>query len=110
MIMLDLMGWDVGMSTLAAVILVLGAVAIGIVSAVIGDVRTGWEGPIVAVAALVGGYVGSEALGSLSTWGWEFEGLFVWPALIGGVVVGFVADLLTRSLTGGAYVHHPRPI
>ena len=108
--MLDLFGWDVGMSTLAATLLVLGAIVIGTISAVVGEVRTGWEGPITAVAALVGGYLGSEALGALSTWGPEFEGLYVLPAIIGGVVFGFVADAATRYLTGGSYVAHTRPV
>ncbi|HEX2765071.1 MAG TPA: hypothetical protein VHR55_00320 [Candidatus Limnocylindria bacterium] len=108
--MLNLLGWDVGMSTLAALLLVLGAVLIGLVSFLIGEVRTGWEAPIVALAALVGGYIGSEALGTLSTWGYEFEGLYVWPAIIGAIVLGGAADLVTRYLTGGSYVRHPQPI
>lgn len=108
--MLDLLGWDVGMSTLAAFLLVLGAVLIGVVSYLIGEVKTGWEPVLVAIAALVGGYIGSEALGTASTWGYEFEGLYVWPALIGAVVLGAAADLVTRYLTGGTYVQHAQPI
>ena len=108
--MLDLFGWDVGMSTLAALFLVLGAIAIGAVAQFIGDVTVGWEWVITAAAALVGGYVGSEALAAASTWGPAFEGLYVLPALIGGFVVGFVVDALMRYATQGSYVHHPRPI
>ena len=108
--MLDLFGWDVGMSSYAAILLVAGAILIGVVAHFIGDVMTGWEGPTAAVAALIGGYVGSEALGTLSTWGYAFEGLYVLPALIGGVILGFVVDAVVRYSTNGSYVHHARPI
>jgi len=36
--------------------------------------------------------------------------MFIVPALIGAVVVGFVVDLVVRFVTGGSLVHHPRPI
>ena len=108
--MLDLFGWDVGMSTLAAILLVAGAVVIGIASYFIGEVRAGYEGLTTGVAALVGGYLGSEALGSLSTWGWEIEGLFVLPALIGAIVVGAVVDAVVRGMTHGTYTVEARPI
>ncbi|HEY6609144.1 MAG TPA: hypothetical protein VI277_08120, partial [Candidatus Limnocylindria bacterium] len=65
---------------------------------------------VVGAAALVGGWLGSESLGTLSTWGPEFEGLYVVPAIIGGLVVAFVADALLRYATEGSYVHHPQPI
>ena len=108
--MLDLFGWDVGMSAYAAILLVLGAMILGVIAHFIGDVMTGWEGPVAAVAALVGGWLGSEAFGTFSTWGYEFEGLFVVPALIGGIVLGFVVDAIVRYMTQGSYVHHARPI
>lgn len=108
--MLDLFGWDVGMSAYAAILLAAGAILIGVVAHFIGDVTTGWEGPVAAAAALIGGYVGSEALGTFSTWGYAFEGLYVLPALIGGVVLGFVVDAIVRFSTRGSYVRHARPI
>jgi hypothetical protein len=107
---LDLFGWDVGMTAYAAILLVAGAVLIGVVTHVIGDVMTGWEGPTAALAAVIGGYAGSEALGTFSRWGFEFEGLFVVPALIGGIVLGFAIDAVIRYSTNGSYVHHGRPI
>jgi uncharacterized membrane protein YeaQ/YmgE (transglycosylase-associated protein family) len=107
---LDLFGWDVGMSAYAAILLAAGAILIGVVAHFIGDVTTGWEGPIAAFAGLIGGYVGSEALGTFSTWGYAFEGLYVLPAVICGVVLGFVVDAITRYSTQGSYVHHARPI
>ncbi len=108
--MLDLFGWDVGMSTLAALFLVAGAIAIGVVAQLIGEVRIGWEWAPTAVAALVGGYLGSEAFGSASTWGLAFEGLYIVPALVGGLILGAIADAVTRFATEGSYVHQARPV
>ena len=108
--MLELGGWDVGMSTVAALLLILGALLIGIVSQYIGDVTVGYEWAVTGTGALIGGYLGSEALGTASTWGPEFQGLYVLPAIIGALIVGFVVDAILRYSTEGSYVHHPQPI
>jgi uncharacterized membrane protein YeaQ/YmgE (transglycosylase-associated protein family) len=108
--MLELIGWDVGMSGFAALLLVIGALLLGAVPQFIGEARIGYEWVFTAVAVLVGGWLGSEAFGALSTWGAEFEGLFILPALIGGVVLGGIVDIVTRYVTGGSYTHEPRPI
>jgi uncharacterized membrane protein YeaQ/YmgE (transglycosylase-associated protein family) len=105
--MLELNGWDVGMSFSAALLLVIGGVLIGVALQLIGEVRVGWEFVLAAIAAVIGGYVGSEAFG---TWGPAFEGLYLAPALIGAVVLGVVVDAATRYVTRGSYVHGPRPI
>ena len=108
--MLDLFGWDVGMSAIAAMLLVLAALLIGVVSQYIGEVTVGFEWVATGIAALVGGYLGSEALGTASTWGPVYDGLYLLPALIGAVVVGFVVDAILRYSTEGSYVGHARPI
>lgn len=108
--MLDLFGWDVGMSTIAALLLVLAALLIGVVSQYIGDVTVGFEWAGTGVAALVGGYLGSEAFGAASTWGPVFDGLYLLPAIIGALIVGFVIDAILRFSTEGTYVHRARPI
>ncbi|HEX7172540.1 MAG TPA: hypothetical protein VF365_08035 [Candidatus Limnocylindria bacterium] len=108
--MLELFGWDVGMSGLAALLLVVGAVLLGAIPQFIGEPRVGYEFVFPMVGAMVGGWLGSEAFGTLSTWGLEFEGLFVLPALIGGVILGGIVDIVARYLTGGSYTHEPRPI
>ena len=84
--MLELVGWDVGMSTVAALLLILGALLIGIVSQYIGDVTVGYEWAVTGAGALIGGYLGSEAFGTASTWGPEFQGLYVLPAIIGALI------------------------
>jgi hypothetical protein len=108
--MLELYYWDVGMSALALALVALGALVIGMVSMVIGEVTHGWHWAVVAIGAFVGGWLGSEAFGTLSTWGYEFEGLYVVPAIIGGLVLGFVADAVLRIATKSSYVRHPQPI
>jgi len=107
--MLDLFGWNVGMTGVAALMLVLGALILGAIAQIIGRVVVGYEWIFTALAALVGGWIGSEALGTLSTWGPEFEGLYVLPAFIGGIVLGGLVDVVVRRSTGGSYLE-PRPI
>lgn len=108
--MFDLFGWEIGMSGLAAIVLIVGALLIGGVSQFIGDPRIGYEWLFTAAAVLVGGWLGSEAFGAASTWGPAFEGLYIVPALIGGVVLGAIVDVIVRYLSGGTYRHEPRPI
>lgn len=108
--MLELFGWDVGMSTLAAVLLVAGALVIGVAAHLIGAVRVGYEWATTGAAALVGGYLGSEAFGTLSAWGPAVEGLYVVPALIGAIILGGVADAIVRLVTHGSYTYAARPI
>ena len=66
--MLELGNWNVGMSTLAAVLLVAGALLVGAIAQFIGDGRAGYHWAVVALATLVGGWLGSEAFGTFSTW------------------------------------------
>lgn len=108
--MLALFGWNIGMSGLALILLIAGALVIGAIPLFIGESRTGYEWLATAAAVLVGGWLGSEAFGGLSTIGPVFEGLYVVTALVGGIVLGAVVDAAVRYMTGGSYVHAPRPI
>jgi uncharacterized membrane protein YeaQ/YmgE (transglycosylase-associated protein family) len=108
--MLEIFGWNVGMSAFAAVLLVVGAVIIGVIPQFIGEPKLRYEWIFPMAAVLAGGYIGSEALGTLSTVGPVFEGLYVVPALVGGVVLGAVVDVIVRFASGGTYLHEPRPI
>lgn len=107
--MFEPFGWNVGMSALATILLFVGALVFGAIAQYIGHVRFGYEWVFTAVAALVGAWFGSEAFGTLSTLGLEFEGLYIVPALIGGIVVGGVVDFIVRRYTHGYYLE-PRPI
>lgn len=108
--MIDLFGWQIGMDWMGLLLLVGGALILGVIAQFIGETRTGYEWLIAAIAALVGGWLGSEAFGTLSTTGPAVESLYLLPALIGGVVVGGVVDAVVRTMTGGSFVAHPRPI
>jgi uncharacterized membrane protein YeaQ/YmgE (transglycosylase-associated protein family) len=108
--MLEILDWNVGMSAFAAILLVAGAVLLGAIPQFIGEPRLPVEWIFPMIGVLVGGWIGSEALGALSTWGPEYQGLYVLPAIIGGVVLGAAVDVIVRYVTGGSFVHEPRPI
>jgi uncharacterized membrane protein YeaQ/YmgE (transglycosylase-associated protein family) len=107
---LVIINWDVGMSALAFALLIVGAVVLGAIPQFVGEPRIGYEFVFPMIGAAVGGWLGSEAFGEFSTWGPEFEGLFILPALIGAVVLGAIVDAVVRYVSGGSYVHEPRPI
>jgi hypothetical protein len=107
---IDLFGWNIGMGGAGLLMLVGGALVLGLIVQLIGETRTGYEWLVAGIFAIVGGWLGSESFGTASTWGIVVDGLYVLPALIGGVVLGGVVDVVVRTMTGGSYVHHPRPI
>ena len=49
----------------------------------------------------------SEFIVSMRTVEPVWDGLALAPALIGGLAVGVVVEVLTRFFTGGTYVHRP---
>ena len=108
--MLNILGWEIGMGGAGLLMLVGGALVLGLIVQLIGETRTGFEWLVAGIAAVIGGWLGSESFGTASTWGILFDGLYVLPALIGGVVLGGIVDIVVRTATGGSYVHHPRPI
>jgi uncharacterized membrane protein YeaQ/YmgE (transglycosylase-associated protein family) len=107
--MLELYGWEVGMNLGEAILLIFGAIVIAAVAQYIGRVSFGYEWVFTGIAALVGGWLGSEAFGTLSTWGPAFEGLYILPALIGALVLGGIVDGVVRFSSGGTYLV-PRPV
>jgi hypothetical protein len=107
---LKLFDWDVGMTAWAVLALIAGGVVIGIALQYVGDVTNGYEWSFASLAAIVGGWIGSEALTAAQDWGPTWEGMVIVPALIGAIALGFVVDFVVRLLTGGSLVHHARPI
>lgn len=97
------MDFAVDMGVLGAVLLIVGALVIGVAAQFIGDVRTNYHWIIVTVAALVGGLFTSEFIVDWRTFEPVWEGLALVPALLGGLVVGIVVDVIARYATGGSY-------
>lgn len=83
------------------VLLLAGAIVLGVIGRFIGKRRYSYEWLLYAIGAAIGGWIASEYLGGASTWGWEADGLFVFPALIGAIVIGGAVELVVR-LTGRA--------
>lgn len=88
------------------IILLAGALLVGVALQAVLRAENDYAWLYTAIGAFVGGFVASEFLGALSTWGWEANGLFVFPALIGAVIVGVIVELVTRSVSG---THRPAP-
>lgn len=89
------------MDTYGIVVLVAGAIVIGLgiealVTSLLGELRIGYEVLLTMIGAGVGAFVASEYLGAASEWGYEFEGMFVFPAIIGALVVGLIVEAVVR--------------
>ena len=87
--------------------LILGALVFGVVAQFIGETRTGYEWLVDAIAAGLGALAASEFIV-----GWRaiepvFDGLALLPAVIGGLVVGLIVEVVTRTVTGGTYTGRP---
>jgi uncharacterized membrane protein YeaQ/YmgE (transglycosylase-associated protein family) len=81
------------------ILLLAGAGLIGIIERALHNGRSTNELIATSIAAALGGFVASEWLGALSTWGPQANGLYLFPALIGAIVVSAVVELLFRYQT-----------
>lgn len=100
------MDFTIDIGLLAAASLVVGAIALGIVLQLIGEVRIGYEWIATAVAAFIGGFVASEWIVSLRTIEPVWEKMAILPAIGGAVAVGVIVDALIRYTSHGSYIHH----
>jgi uncharacterized membrane protein YeaQ/YmgE (transglycosylase-associated protein family) len=105
-----MLDFSIAMGYGGGALLIVGALAIGVVAQFIGDARTGYEWIVVAIAAGIGALVASEFIVDWRAFEPVWDGLALVPALIGGLVVGVVVDIATRFMTGGSYVGHGRPM
>lgn len=87
------------MGTAGFILLLVGALVLGLIAQFLGQARFGYDWLITAIGAAIGGFVASEWLGGASTWGPEADGLFVLPALIGAVIVGALVEYAVRRLS-----------
>lgn len=100
------MDFTTEIGVLAVLSLAVGAVVLGIVLQLIGDVRFGFEWVITAVAAFAGGFVASEWITSFRTVEPVWEQMAILPAIGGALVVGVIVDAVIRYTTHGSYIHH----
>lgn len=103
------MDFTISLEVGGAVLLVVAAIVFGALAQFIGETRTGFEWLVDAIAFGIGALVASEFVTSWRTFEPVWNGLALVPALIGGLVVGIVIELVTRYTTGGTYTHHPSP-
>ncbi len=87
--------------------LVVGALAFGVIAQFIGETRTGYEWLVDAVAAFLGALVASELIVAWRAIDPVFDGLAILPAVLGGLVVGVIVEVVTRTATGGTYSGRP---
>ena len=97
------MDFAVVMEVWGDVLLIVGALVVGVAAQFIGEVKTSYHWIIVSIAALIGGLICSEFVTDWRTFEPVWEGLALVPALIGGLVFGVVADVIARFATGGSY-------
>lgn len=86
------------MTPLAWIVVVVGAVVLGLAAQLIMRSNFPYRWIVTAVAALIGAVGTSEWLFNGTTP--EYEGIAVWPALAGGLVVGVVVDLIVQWFAG----------
>ena len=91
------------------ILLILGAVVFGVVAQFIGEANTGYEWLVDGIAAALGAIIASEFIVGLQAFAPVWDGLALVPALVGGVVLGGIVELVTRYATGGTYTAH-RPM
>lgn len=81
------------MDTWGYVILIAGAVVIGLVAQLGLRRLFGYEWVLTAIGAGIGGYIASEYdLAGLGKWGTEVSGLAIFPAIVGALVLAAVIE------------------
>ena len=88
-------------------LLIVGAVVFGVVAQFLGEANTGYEWLVDGIAFAFGAIIASEFIVGLQAFAPVWDGLALVPALVGGLVLGGIVELVTRYATGGTYAHRP---
>jgi hypothetical protein len=88
-------------------LVIVGAVVFGVVAQFLGEANTGYEWLVDGIAFAFGAIIASEFIVGLQTFAPVWDGLALVPALVGGLVLGGIVELVTRYATGGTYAHRP---
>ena len=91
------------------IVVIVGALIFGVLAQFVGEADTGYAWLGDAIGAGLGAVVASEFIVGWRDFGPTWDGLAMGPALIGGIALGFVVELVTRLLTGGRNTG-PEPI
>jgi len=94
---------ELNMGVGAWALVIIAAVAFGLVAQFIGEARTGFEWFVDAIAFGIGAVVASEFVIAWQAVGPVWDEMALVPALLGGLVLGVVVELITRLVTGGTY-------
>jgi uncharacterized membrane protein YeaQ/YmgE (transglycosylase-associated protein family) len=89
------------------ILLIVGALVFGVLAQAVGETRSGYEWLVDAIAAGIGAVVASEFIVGWQAFSPVWDGVALFPALMGGLVVGLVVEVGTRYLTGGTYSGGP---
>lgn len=92
------------MTVLGWIIVVVASLIVGVVAQFLLKAESmPYRWALTAIATFIGAAVASELLFNGTTP--ELEGMALWPAIVGGLVVGIVVDLvvvyISRQSTGG---------
>jgi len=101
------MDFTISMEFAGATVIVVAALVYGVIVQYIGEVGTGFEWLIDAIAFGVGAIVASEFVTGWRAFEPVFAGVAVLPALLGGLVLGIGVWLVTRYVTGGRFTSGP---
>jgi uncharacterized membrane protein YeaQ/YmgE (transglycosylase-associated protein family) len=101
------MEFVINIQPLGWALLIGGSLLFGVIAQFVGRTGTGWEWLVDSIGAFIGALVASEFVVAWSTFEPVWEGVALVPALLGGLVVGLVVDVVTRYMTGGSPFHRP---
>jgi hypothetical protein len=108
------MEFEITMTYAAWLLLVGGAVVIGVAYQIIGqliaEVTMPYEWVVTAIVAFLGGLVAGQFVTAWLTIEPVWEGLALVPALLGGLVAGGVAAIVVRLVSGGTLVGKPHAV
>lgn len=92
------------MTLLGWIVVIAGALLVGVVAQLVRAADMPYRWVVTAIGAFLGAAVCSEMLFAGATP--DFEGMALWPALIGGLVVGVVVDLVAQIYAGRQSTGH----
>jgi hypothetical protein len=82
------------------VLLIAGALAIGLVTHYLATQQVGAEWTLASVGAVIGGFFASEySMGGLGAWGTEVAGMYIYPALIGAILLAGIVEVAVHFTT-----------